>query len=92
MEGAGEEEAGADAFWGGGVMTDNKMIRVWPFYDAPPELQALSEHGGDEDWLALVPSSLAEAWLPWLEGWQFGNDVTTHTLPDGSRVFIAAHA
>ena len=73
-------------------MSDDKMIRVWPFYEAPEELQALSEHGGDEDWLALVPPTLISEWLPWLEGRNFGNDVTFHQLPDGSRVFISAHA
>lgn len=30
-------------------------ITVWAFYDAPPELAALSGNGGDEDWLAEVP-------------------------------------
>ena len=67
-------------------------IRVWRFYDAPEELRALSQHGGDEDWLAVVPPALCCAWLPWLEGRQFGEDVSTHALADGSRVYIAAHA
>ena len=73
-------------------MSDDRMIRVWPFYEAPEELQALSEHGGDEDWLALVPVSFGDTWLPWLEGRQFGKDVTEHLRPDGSRVFISAHS
>jgi len=30
-------------------------IRVWAWKDAPEELKALSQHGGDEDWLALLP-------------------------------------
>lgn len=73
-------------------MGDERVIRVWPFYEAPEELRALSEHGGDEDWLALVPEPLAGAYLPWLEGRRFGNDVSSYWLPDGSRVFISAHA
>jgi len=73
-------------------MGDENLIRVWPFYEAPMELQDLSEHGGDEDWLALVPASMAHKWLPWLEGHAFGNDVTQHALPDGAIVFISAHA
>lgn len=69
------------------------VIRVWRFYDAPSEYQALSEHGGDEDWLAHIPFELSDAHLPWIEGRAFGVcDVSQHTLPDGSRVHIAAHA
>lgn len=30
------------------------MIRVWRFEDAPPEAQALSHHGGDEDYVLLA--------------------------------------
>ena len=73
-------------------MDGANLIRVWRFDDAPNELRELSEHGGDEDWLALVPASLADNWLPWLEGRAFGNDVTQHRLPNGAVVFISAHA
>ena len=34
---------------------DNTMIKVWRFKDAPVELQALSNNGGDEDWLVALP-------------------------------------
>ncbi len=70
------------------------MIRVWPFYEAPKELQALSPHGGDEDWLAVVPQALVDSWIPWLEeGRGFGAcDVSEHLQDDGSKVFIGAHA
>lgn len=30
-------------------------ILVWRFHEAPNELQALSGHGGDEDWLLVFP-------------------------------------
>ena len=36
-------------------------ITIWRYQDAPPELRALSTHGGDEDWLAVVPRSLCDA-------------------------------
>lgn len=75
--------------------TDPKAIQVWRFADAPQALRDLSEHGGDEDWLALIPSELAASWIPWLEsgmGSGFGNDVSVHLLPDGSVVRIGAHA
>lgn len=33
---------------------------IWDFYDAPEPLQALSENGGDEDWLVVVPKQYVE--------------------------------
>lgn len=42
-------------------------ILVWPFYEAPEELQALSQHEGDEDWLAKVPKHLANEYIAWLK-------------------------
>jgi hypothetical protein len=30
-------------------------ILIWPFYDAPEEMKALSRHGGDEDWVLAMP-------------------------------------
>lgn len=35
---------------------------VWPFDAAPAELRALSDNGGDEDWLRLHSSRTAYAW------------------------------
>lgn len=74
-------------------MGDDKVIRVWRFYDAPKELQALSRHGGDEDWLAVVPSALAHDYIGWLEFGPFGVcDISSHSQSDGSVVYIGAHA
>lgn len=48
-------------------------IIIWEFHDAPEELRDLSRAGGDEDWLALVPMSLADKWIGWMEeGGSFG--------------------
>ncbi len=30
-------------------------MKLWRFKDAPVEYQQLSPHGGDEEWVALVP-------------------------------------
>jgi hypothetical protein len=72
----------------------SKMISVWQWEDAPAEFRALSEHGGDEDWVALVPSELADVWIGWLEsGTTFGVcHVSKHPLPDGRVIHIGAHA
>lgn len=71
-------------------------IKVWRWEDAPEELRALSTHGGDEDWVALLPPNYAGEgeWIGWLEsGTSFGCcDVSSHPLPDGSVVKIGAHA
>jgi hypothetical protein len=70
-----------------------KMIKVWKFHDAPEELQKLSQHGGDEDWLALVPPALKDEWIPWLDTGTFGCcSIDKHLQEDGSTVFIGAHA
>jgi hypothetical protein len=69
-------------------------ISVWAFEDAPPGLQALSRHGGNEDWLALVTQEYAVSrYIPWLDTGSFGVcDISEHTLPDGHVVYIGAHA
>lgn len=71
-------------------------IRVWRFEDAPEELRGLSRHGGDEDWLALIPPKYAGDWIGWMEsGTNFGRcDVSEHVHPElpGFVVRIGAHA
>ncbi len=75
-------------------MDNSRAIRVWRWRDAPEDLRLLSPHGGDEDWVALIPSVLEDKWVPWAEdGTAFGCcSVSEHTLPDGSVVRIGAHA
>jgi hypothetical protein len=74
----------------------SEPIQIWPFDEAPAELRELSNHGGDEDWLALVPPHLAERDIWWMEaGTSFGwYDVSEHQHPtlDGWVVRIGAHA
>ena len=70
-------------------------IRVWTWEDAPQELKDLSCHGGDEDWVALVPPKLTGRWIGWLECPAFGcccvSEYTHPELP-GYEVRIGAHA
>ena len=67
-------------------------ILVWRFHEAPGELQALSCHGGDEDWIAIVPKGAEPpAWAE--SGSAFGCcSVSEHEYEDGRTVFIGAHA
>lgn len=68
-------------------------ILTWRWQDAPGELRALSRHGGDEDWLSLVPAALADEYIGWMEGGAYGCcDVSRDVLPDGRVVVIGAHS
>lgn len=74
------------------VAAQGRSIIVWRWRDGPGELRALSDHGGDEDYVALVPG---DAETPsWMDtGTSFGCcSVSEHELPDGRRVYIGAHA
>lgn len=77
--------------------SDTPPILVWRFQDAPQHLKDTSPHGGDEDWLAVVPSEVYEregipAWAE--EGGAFGycNVSDSLVLPDGQHILIGAHA
>ncbi len=69
-------------------------IKVWRFHEAPEEFKTLSGHGGDEDWVALIPKELAGDYYPWMEsGSPFGCcDVSEHVLDNGDVVRIGAHS
>lgn len=69
---------------------DNRnIVIIWQFHEAPIELRGLSEHGGDEDFIALVPPNFT--YVQFLEAPAFANDVDEYKLSDGSRVLIGAH-
>lgn len=56
-------------YWGfaeGDNVVSADGATVWAFHDAPSELQALSEHGGDEDWLVLWPPGTAGVRDTWV--------------------------
>ena len=73
---------------------DRTAILVWQFRDAPARYRDQSTHGGDEDWLAVVPPYLKDEWISWLEsGGRFGCcSVSKQPQPDGSILYIGAHA
>jgi hypothetical protein len=75
----------------------HEHVRIWQFSYAPLDFRELSQHGGDEDWLIHVPANMMEMYMPWLEngirqGWFGCSDVSEHPQPDGSRIYIGAHA
>ena len=75
------------------VPSDNGAIQVWRWQDTPGELRAFSDHGGDEDWVALLPSTLQDP-PSWMEdGSSFGCCcVSEHIYQDGRVICIGAHA
>lgn len=75
-----------------GLLNDWTIL-VWPFDRAPEEYRKLSEHGGDEDWVAFVPEALKDEWIGFLEeGGSFGCcDVSEHPVKGGT-VRIGAHS
>lgn len=76
-------------------MVDADAITIWRFEDAPADLQALSWHGGDEDWIALVPLKYAERhYIGWLERIDTTLDpqIVDHPSVVGYQVWIGAHA
>lgn len=74
----------------------NLPITVWKFDDAPKELRAASDKGGDEDWLAEIPPNLVESWIPWMDdGGPFGCFSVTeydHPKKPGYKIKIGSHA
>lgn len=41
-------------------------ITVWAWDDAPEDLRALSPHGGDEDWIVVLPPGWLKHYGRWL--------------------------
>lgn len=77
-----------------GAWLSQTVLRVWRFADAPWPLRDLSPHGGDEDWLLLLPPKFPLDTLEWAEtGTRFGCcEVSEHRLENGWVVRIGAHA
>lgn len=70
---------------------DLSAIVIWKWWDAPGELRALSEHGGDEDWVALLPDEDTPSWME--SGGPFAVcRLQVEPLGDGRFVAIGAHA
>lgn len=76
---------------------DDDAIIVFRFYEAPSWAAQLSPHGGDEEWVALVPARFDDDHIPWLEESCFGPAcVSKHKVKAGPykgwTVVIGAHS
>lgn len=75
-------------------MKDPNCIQLWYFAEAPEHLRNLSDHGGDEDWLYLIPREIYEDWGgfgPWEKASAFCKTYDVPNEPD-YVVVIQAHA
>ena len=78
--------------WAGpAVPVPDSSVRIWRWREAPGELRFLSDHGGDEDWVCLVPKEMVDDYLPFIHSLGVCR-VSNHSLTDGRKVFIGAHA
>lgn len=69
------------------------MISVWEFDKAPQEYKNLSQNGGDEDWVVLIPKAdQTHYYIPWLDRIDSCNEPQEFTLPNGDKLYIGAHA
>lgn len=67
------------------MLLTNSII-VWRFRDAPEFLKKLSDNGGDEDWLALVPESYRDkdgflSYINWVESSGFDTCCEPQEIP-----------
>ena len=78
------------------VRMNVEPIKVWAFYDAPEHLRALSQHGGDEDWLVLVPADVHASWNCgepyWITKLDTCDEPSKQVLENGDVVYIGAHS
>lgn len=66
-------------------------IVVWEWWGAPGELRSLSNFGGDEDWLALLPNEDVPLWME--GGTPFAScKLRVYPLGDGRFVAIGTHS
>lgn len=75
----------------------SQEITVWRFRDAPEHLRALSNNGGDEDWLALLPKGLNSESILWEVSWLESNQFAPCGPPQvteykGQVVVIGSHS
>lgn len=74
---------------------DKGKIGLWLFHEAPGPYKALSDNGGDEDWVLFVPDRLEGNRLidrlTMSTAFSVDADPQEHKV-DGGTVYIAQHA
>lgn len=72
----------------------NDPIKIWRFSGAPDQYQQMSEHGGDEDYIALVPVQYRDEHIVWRieELGLLGRSSTDKYETQEGDVYIGAHS
>ena len=73
------------------VLVDNAWL-VWEFDAAPQVLQAISDCGGDEDYILALLIGLKDRWIPWAEEVFGCGTVKNILLHSGISVRVGCHA
>lgn len=71
-----------------------KHIIIYEFDDAPEELQALSEQGGDEDWIIIIPNDILNKHHGYITMFETGfidNQEATHESFPDCTIYISSH-
>lgn len=70
------------------------FIQVYPWVNAPQSLRDLSDNGGDEDWVVVLPPGMSEnrSWYFWLQKMDTCDSPQEYVLQDGWVVVIGSHA
>jgi hypothetical protein len=71
------------------------MIKLWKFKDAPLKYRRLSKNGGDEDWLAFIPSGILsiDGYISVFETSAFDSMFRPQKIRvKGGEVWIGSHA
>lgn len=74
------------------IKTLGSGMIIWPFNEAPKVYQEMSQSGGDEDWVALIPPNFNKGYLPfWLESLDSGRNPEHYKIAEGYEIIIGSH-
>ena len=72
------------------------MIKVYPFNDAPRDLQELADQGGDEDWIVIIPQCLASdvcryGTPHWIDAMDSNHEPVRVDMANGDIMYVGCH-
>ena len=73
------------------LMELDSNMHLWHFHDAPEEYRALSDHGGDEDYILFVPDNIDTPYWAHDTG-PLGTCAVQTAKVMGGTIYIGAHS
>lgn len=68
-------------------------VLVWRFDDGPEVYKNMSNNGGDEDWIALIPPGFYSDYMPiWVDNLDTCHDPQIYEIAQGYKIVIGSHA